>query len=120
MLLYLYRYSNFLRPDAICVLIQTLCPFVKVFIIENKPKGDEYMTKRRYGIFLLVLLVGFLPAVSVQAADKYKGYARGEMFITAQEFWRSLVKRNILPAISRGLLTSGVPTMRPLRRPRAV
>jgi thiosulfate/3-mercaptopyruvate sulfurtransferase len=59
--------------------------FVKGFLIENKPKGDDPMTKRKYGIVMFVLLVGFLLAVSVQAADKYKGYARGEMFITAQE-----------------------------------
>ena len=43
------------------------------------------MTKRRYVIFMVVLLTGFMLAVSAQAADKYKGYARGEMFITAQE-----------------------------------
>lgn len=34
---------------------------------------------------LSALLVGFLLVGMVQAADKHKGYARGEMFITAQE-----------------------------------
>lgn len=34
---------------------------------------------------LLALLVTFLLATTVQAAEKYKGYARGEVFITAQE-----------------------------------
>ena len=43
------------------------------------------MTKTRFGIFVSVLLVGLFVATSARAADKYKGYARGEMFITAQE-----------------------------------
>ena len=33
----------------------------------------------------MILLLSLTLAVSVQAAEKYKGYARGEMFITAQE-----------------------------------
>ena len=91
------------------------------------------MTKRRYVIFMVVLLTGFMLAVSAQAADKYKGYARGEMFITAQELNKLMQandpklvvlavakKQIILLAISRGLFNSGVPTMRPLKRPRAV
>jgi thiosulfate/3-mercaptopyruvate sulfurtransferase len=33
----------------------------------------------------VILLLSLTLAVSVQAAEKYKGYARGEMFVTAQE-----------------------------------
>ena len=43
------------------------------------------MRKRSIVLLTLVLLVSLTLAISVQAAEKYKGYTRGEMFITAQE-----------------------------------
>ena len=43
------------------------------------------MRKKAYVVFTLVLLVSFILTGAVQAAEKYKGYSRGEIFITAQE-----------------------------------
>src|SRR5512137_663433 len=43
------------------------------------------MRKRKRGFLLLFLMVLLAVAATTQAAEKYKGYARGEIFITAQE-----------------------------------
>ena len=43
------------------------------------------MRKRASFVFTLVLLVGFILTGIVFAADKYKGYPKGEIFITAQD-----------------------------------
>ena len=43
------------------------------------------MRKKILAIFILALLAAFVLVATTQAADEYKGYARGEIFITAQE-----------------------------------
>lgn len=43
------------------------------------------MQKRHFTAILLILLAGFVLSAAADAAEKYKDYARGEMFITAQE-----------------------------------
>jgi len=43
------------------------------------------MKKKAYVVSTLVLLVSLMLTGGVLAAEKYKGYARGEIFITAQE-----------------------------------
>ena len=43
------------------------------------------MRKKASFVFTLVLLVSFILTGAVLAAEKYKGYTRGEIFITAQE-----------------------------------
>ena len=43
------------------------------------------MPKRLFMAVLLILLAGFALSLAADAAEKYKGYARGEIFITAQE-----------------------------------
>jgi thiosulfate/3-mercaptopyruvate sulfurtransferase len=43
------------------------------------------MKKRRFVTFLFAVLVSFLLAGAAPAAEKHKGYVRGEMFIAAQE-----------------------------------
>ncbi len=46
---------------------------------------ETNMRKKTMALLTLVLLVSFNLAISAQAAEKYKGYTRGEVFITAQE-----------------------------------
>ena len=43
------------------------------------------MIRKGAVVLTLVLLVGFVLTSAVLAAEKYKGYARGEIFITAQD-----------------------------------
>jgi thiosulfate/3-mercaptopyruvate sulfurtransferase len=43
------------------------------------------MQKKLFMLILLILLAGFVLSSAADAAEKYKGYARGEIFITAQE-----------------------------------
>jgi len=43
------------------------------------------MRKKSLAVFILILLASLVLVVSTQAAEKHKGYARGEIFITAQE-----------------------------------
>jgi thiosulfate/3-mercaptopyruvate sulfurtransferase len=45
--------------------------------------------RKKIGV-TVILLLSLTLAVSVQAAEKYKGYARGEVFITAQELDRMM------------------------------
>jgi len=51
------------------------------------------MRKKILAVFILALLAAFVLVATTQAADKYKGYARGEIFITAQELNR-LIQAN--------------------------
>src|SRR5512143_1903524 len=43
------------------------------------------MRKKRSAVFTLTLLAAFVLVATTQAAEKYKGYMKGEIFITAQE-----------------------------------
>lgn len=43
------------------------------------------MQKKLLMAILLILLAGFVMSAAADAAEKHKGYARGEIFITAQE-----------------------------------
>ena len=43
------------------------------------------MKKRTYAVCILALVFSFILTGAAFAAEKYKGYARGEIFITAQE-----------------------------------
>ena len=43
------------------------------------------MRKMSLAVFTLPLLAAFVLVATTQAAEKHKGYVRGEIFITAQE-----------------------------------
>ncbi len=43
------------------------------------------MRKKSLAFFMLIMLAGFVLSAAADAAEKHKGYARGEIFITAQE-----------------------------------
>jgi hypothetical protein len=43
------------------------------------------MRERRLVIGALTLLAAFVWVATTEAAEKYKGYVRGEIFITAQD-----------------------------------
>jgi hypothetical protein len=62
----------------------------------------------------VILLLSLTLAVSVQAAEKYKGYARGEVFITAQELDRMMQAKDpklVLIAVASN--SGGLPPLAP-------
>ena len=70
-----------IRPES----VRSASPGILPEILEpNKTKGDEQMIKKKCVIFVLVLTACFALALSAYAAN-YKGYPRGDIFITPQE-----------------------------------
>ena len=57
-----------------------------------KSKGDEQMIRRNRTVFILVLMACFALTLSAHAAN-YKGYPRGDIFITPQEL-NQLIEAN--------------------------
>ncbi len=58
------------------------------------------MLERRLVIGALILLAAFVRVATTEAAEKYKGYVRREIFIPAQELNRLIQAKDQKPVIA--------------------